>query len=143
MLLGRIAWRAVAAGAAVTSLALASAAGPATAAVGAGTRLGKHDPVIPVSAAGWGRERLPVTAYVVNYLSSTVTPIRTTTNTAGTAIPVGDNPVAIAITPNGKTAYVANFDFYAGTVTPIRTAVNRAGAAIPVENGPQAIAITP
>lgn len=50
---------------------------------------------------------------------------------------------AIAITPNGKTAYVANFDFYSGTVTPIRTAVNKAGAAIPVENGPQAIAITP
>ena len=33
-------------------------------------------------------------------------------------------PAAIAITPDGKTAYVANFG--SGTVTPIRTATNTA-----------------
>jgi DNA-binding beta-propeller fold protein YncE len=37
-----------------------------------------------------------------------VTPISTATNKAGKAIKVGESPVAIAITPNGKTAYVAS-----------------------------------
>jgi YVTN family beta-propeller protein len=48
----------------------------------------------------------PPTAYVVNYSpgiggkpDGTVTPIDTATNTAGTNIPVGTSPVAIAITP--------------------------------------------
>jgi len=67
--------------------------------VGTGTRLSKHDPVIPVSSTAWGRQRRPVTAYVVNHLSSTVTPIRTATNTAGAAIPVENAPRAFAITP--------------------------------------------
>jgi DNA-binding beta-propeller fold protein YncE len=39
-------------------------------------------------------------------LLHTVTPIQGTA--AGPAIKVGDEPTAIAITPNGKTAYVAN-----------------------------------
>ncbi len=39
------------------------------------------------------------TAYVANFGSGTVTPIRTATNTALTAIKVGAQPVAIAITP--------------------------------------------
>ncbi len=42
---------------------------------------------------------LPATAYVVSYGSGTVTAIRTVTNTALTAIKVGSQPVAIAITP--------------------------------------------
>ena len=39
-----------------------------------------------------------------------MTPIRTATNTASKPIKVGGSPVAIAITPNGKTAYVVNDD---------------------------------
>ena len=39
------------------------------------------------------------TAYVTNFLSSNVTPIDVATNTAGTPIPVGDDPSGIAITP--------------------------------------------
>ena len=50
-------------------------------------------------------------------------------------------PRAIAITPDGKTAYVANT--YAGTVTPITTATNTAGPPITAGNDPLAIAITP
>ena len=57
----------------------------------------------------------PVTAYVTNFNSGTVTPIATATNTAGTPITTGSNPVAIAITPDGKTAYVVNDG--SGTVT--------------------------
>jgi YVTN family beta-propeller protein len=71
-----------------------------------------------------------------------VTPISTATNTAGPPIPVGRFPDAIAITPNGKPAYVANGDG-TGTVTPITTATNTAGPPITVGNDPRAIAITP
>ncbi len=49
--------------------------------------------------------------------SGTVTPITTATGKAGKAINVGSFPWAIAVTPNGKTAYVANSG--SGTVTPI------------------------
>jgi len=41
----------------------------------------------------------PVTAYVVNEGSGTVTPIATATNTAGPPITLGTAPYAIAITP--------------------------------------------
>ena len=51
----------------------------------------------------------PGTAYVVNAGSGSVTPIAITNNRAGLAIKVRDNPHAIAITPDGKTAYVANY----------------------------------
>jgi YVTN family beta-propeller protein len=53
---------------------------------------------------------------VANYGSGTVTPITVATNTAGTPINVGTHPVAIAITPNGLTAYVVNYGSY--NVTP-------------------------
>ena len=46
----------------------------------------------------------PVTAYVVNRLGDTVTPIDLSTNTAGAAIPVGSEPIAIAITPDAAKA---------------------------------------
>jgi YVTN family beta-propeller protein len=70
-----------------------------------------------------------------------VTPIRTATNTALKAIRVGSGPSAIAITPNGKKAYVANC--HSGTVTPIRTATKTTLKAISVGACPEAIAITP
>ena len=50
------------------------------------------------------------------------------------ADPGRKRPVAIAITPDGKTAYVANFG--SGTVTPIATATNTAGPPIPVGSSP-------
>jgi len=82
-----------------------------------------------------------VTAYVASYNAGTVTPIATATNTAGPPIPVGKAPVAIRITPDGKTVYVANYD--SGTVTPIATATNTAGPPIRAGDGPWAIAVTP
>jgi YVTN family beta-propeller protein len=54
-----------------------------------------------------------------------VTPITTATNTAGHPITTGSDPWAIAITPDGTTAYVDNAG--SGTVTPITTATNTAG----------------
>ena len=68
-------------------------------------------------------------------------PIATATNTAGEPIEVGVRPGAIAVTPDGKTAYVINF--YSHSVTPIATATNTPGQPIQVGDGPYAIAITP
>ena len=77
-----------------------------------------------------------------------MTPVRTATNTALRPIKVRQIPAAIAITPDGKTAYTVNFAGRRGvTVTPIRTATNTVLA--PVTVGPTfpqqlpAIAITP
>jgi YVTN family beta-propeller protein len=72
--------------------------------------------------------------------SGTVTPIATRTNTAGPPISVGYGPENIAITPNGKTAYVAHGD---DTVTPIATRTNTARPPITVGSGPFAIVIMP
>jgi len=60
---------------------------------------------------------------------------------AGRPINVGDDPVAIAITPDGRTAYVVNHND--NTVTPISLASGTPGPAIKVGLGPSAIAITP
>jgi YVTN family beta-propeller protein len=81
----------------------------------------------------------PVTAYVANGSSDTVTPVDTATNTALSPIAVGGNAGALAITPNGKTAYVCTG---LDAVTPIRTATNTALSPITV-GGPSQIAITP
>ena len=80
------------------------------------------------------------TAFVVNS-GGTVTPIGLTARQAGKPIKVGANPQAIAITPDGSTAFVANYG--SNSVTPIRTVSRRAGAPIPVGQQPWAIAITP
>ena len=78
--------------------------------------------------------------YVSNGRGDTVTPIATATNTPGKPIKMGKRPRTIAITPNGKIAYVV---WEPGTVTPIATATNTPGKPIRVGEGPFAIAITP
>jgi YVTN family beta-propeller protein len=106
----------------------------ATPATGSGTMIQPPQPRRPDVPA------IPVTAYVVNAGSGTVTPITTATNTAGHPITTGSDPWAIAITPDGTTAYVANHN--SGTVTPITTATNTAGTPITTGTYPDAIAIT-
>jgi DNA-binding beta-propeller fold protein YncE len=71
-----------------------------------------------------------------------VTPIATATNTAGEPVEVGEGAQAIAITPDGRTAYVGVWG-EPGTVVPIATATNTPGQPIEVGDGPYAIAITP
>ena len=74
-----------------------------------------------------------------------VTPVNTVTNKAGQPIPVRLGPIDIAITPDGKTAYVVNFGTgrVAGrTVTPIRIATLRAGPAIRVGLDPVDLVIS-
>jgi len=91
------------------------------------------------AASPAGAVGIPTRAYVTHG-SNSVIPIDTATNTAGTNITVGNVPLGIAITPNGKTAYVANQS--SGTVTPIDTATNTAGTNITTGAGAFAIAIT-
>jgi DNA-binding beta-propeller fold protein YncE len=79
------------------------------------------------------------TAYVTSEAGSTVTPINLATNTPGTPIPVGNDPLDIAITPNGSTAYVTTGN---SGVTPINLATKTAETPIKV-SFPSAIAITP
>jgi YVTN family beta-propeller protein len=81
-----------------------------------------------------------VTAYVAIH-SGSVTPINTATSTALKTIHVAFSADAIAITPNGKTAYVT--DYGLSTVIPIATATNTALMPISVGGSPVAIAVTP
>jgi len=85
------------------------------------------------------------TASVANASTGTITPIRTATDTALTRIRLADGAGPIAITPDGRTAYViaGSGPGRTGTVTPIRTATNQALRAITVGNLPSVIAITP
>ena len=73
-----------------------------------------------------------------------MTPITTTTNTAGAPIRVGAYPQVIAITPNGKTGY-ATGGLSTGpvTMTPLRDRHQHFRAAGPGGDRPVAIAITP
>ena len=70
-----------------------------------------------------------------------MTPIDLTTGTAGAPIALGRSSAAIAVTPDGATAYAVNDGH--STVTPIDTATGTAGTPIPVGSGPLGIAITP
>ncbi len=70
-----------------------------------------------------------------------VVPVSVATGVAGRPIPVGRQPVALAVTPDGRILYVVNYR--SGTVTPISTATGMPGRPIPVGTGPDALAITP
>jgi hyaluronoglucosaminidase len=70
-----------------------------------------------------------------------VTPIDVATGTPDTAIRVGQDPVGVAFTPDGRTAYVTNHR--SDSVTPIDVATGRTGRAIRVGNGPNGVAFTP
>jgi DNA-binding beta-propeller fold protein YncE len=86
------------------------------------------------------------TAYVINSGGGTVTPIDLATNTPGKPIKVSGEPVAMAIAPDGKTAYVscgATNSAPAQAVQPIDLATNTAGKPIDLQWSPDAIVISP
>ena len=94
--------------------------------------------VAPGGTAGKGL------ALVANLDSNSVTPVDLGTFRAGKPIPVGTEPVAVAVsvTASGTaTAFVA--DFGSNEVTPIDVATLQAGAPIAVGPGPQTIAAAP
>jgi DNA-binding beta-propeller fold protein YncE len=74
-----------------------------------------------------------------------VVPIHVATNAIGRPVNVGTLPVEIAITPDGKIAYVVVSDPFAasGSVVPIHTGTNTAGLPIRTGRFPFDIAIAP
>jgi DNA-binding beta-propeller fold protein YncE len=83
----------------------------------------------------------PTGAIMYVAASNGITPITAATNTPGRRIKIGVIPEAIAVTPDGKTAYIA--DLHPATVTPVATATSTPGKPITIGGFPWAIAITP
>jgi DNA-binding beta-propeller fold protein YncE len=83
----------------------------------------------------------PARAVIYVAAADGVTPITTVTNTAGRPIKIGAIPTGIAITPDGKTAYIT--DEHPATVTPVATVTGTAGRPINIGGFPWAVAITP
>jgi DNA-binding beta-propeller fold protein YncE len=84
--------------------------------------------------------------FSVNDIFGYVTPLDLATNTLGTPIPFppGTAATAIAITPDGKTAYVADAAYFVGTlgaIVPIDLASNTPGALIPLPPNTRPVAI--
>jgi DNA-binding beta-propeller fold protein YncE len=98
-----------------------------------------------VPAGGWRALAITPDGKTVCVVSGRmVTLVSTATGTAGTPIPVTDGPIAVAITPNSTTAYVASNGN--GFVTPISTVTGRAGKVIRLVHylhHPSAILVTP
>jgi len=81
-------------------------------------------------------------AYVANSGDGTVTVIDAATNAPVATVPVGGEPVDLAVTPDGKRVYVV--DSVGESVTVLDTATNaQIGPPIPMGAKPRGIAITP
>ncbi len=79
-------------------------------------------------------------AYVTNFDAQNVSVIATSTNTVVATVPVGTQPIAVALTPDGAFAYVTNSS---GSVSVLSTASNTVVATVPVGSLPFGVAITP
>ncbi|HEX3334018.1 MAG TPA: hypothetical protein VHS57_06735 [Acidimicrobiales bacterium] len=111
---------------------------PATHDVVHSVAVGVEPDAVAVAPGGTGGKGI---ALVANLDSNSVTPVDLGTWHAGPSIPVGTQPVAVAVaipSSGAATAFVA--DFGSNEVTPIDLSTMQAGANIPVGPGPQAIA---
>lgn len=79
--------------------------------------------------------------YVTSEQAGTLQQVDLTTGAVGNAIPVGSQPDALAITPNGATAYIA--DYGSSEVVPVSLATGDLGTPIVLSDRPAAIAIAP
>jgi DNA-binding beta-propeller fold protein YncE len=104
----------------------------------------------PIPAGGESQQMAisPDGKTILVFLKDSVTPIDTTTNTAGKALAAGTvSPAGVEFSADGQTAYVV--DMGAGTLTSINLATRTAGKPIKVGDaskvldGPLAVAITP
>jgi YVTN family beta-propeller protein len=75
-------------------------------------------------------------AYVTNRNSNTVSVLDTATNTVSATVPVGSQPIGVAVSPNGAFVYVANL--VSNTVSVIDVATNTVSATVPVGSEPSA-----
>ncbi|WP_440945625.1 PKD domain-containing protein [Methanosarcina sp. T3] len=80
-------------------------------------------------------------AYITNEGSNSISVIDTATNKVTATIPVGANPVGVAINPNGTKVYVAND--HSNDVSVIDTATNAVTVTVPAGRSPQGVAVSP
>jgi YVTN family beta-propeller protein len=88
-------------------------------------------------------QSLAQNAYITNaaVASYSVSVIDTATNTVTATIPVGNEPIGVAVTPDGSKVYVTHdID---NTVSVIDTATNIVTATIPVSGGTFGVAVSP
>ena len=78
-------------------------------------------------------------AYITNSGDNTVSVIDTATNNVTAMIPVGNHPMGVAVTLDGKKVYVTNFF----GISVIDATKNKVTATIPVGNAPRGVAISP
>jgi YVTN family beta-propeller protein len=83
----------------------------------------------------------PAYVYVPNRVSQTVSVVDTLTNRTVATIPVGPNPINVAVSRDGARAYVANLN--TNYVSVIDTATNTNVGSLSVGNGPWGLAISP
>jgi len=92
-------------------------------------------------------QALAQNAYIPNSIDHNVSVIDTATNTViGSPIPVGPNPRAVAVTPDGSKVYITNSSQFGNgnTVSVIATATDTVtGSPITVGSGPAGVAVTP
>jgi YVTN family beta-propeller protein len=80
--------------------------------------------------------------WTANHDSRSVSTINTATNqVVGTSIPTGEFPESIAITPNGRRAFVVNFG--GDSVTVIETATRTPVATVPLPSNGERVAVSP
>ena len=82
-------------------------------------------------------------AYVTNgsFPANSVSVIDTATNTVVATVPVGQQPVGVAVAPDGKHAYVTNEN--SGNVSVIDAATNTVVATVAVGSNPFGVAVAP
>jgi DNA-binding beta-propeller fold protein YncE len=112
---------------------------PATHDVVHAVGVGLEPDAVAVAPGGSGGKGV---ALVANRDADSVTPVDLGTWRAGRAIPVGRQPVALAVyAPAAGTATAFVADFGSNAVTPIDVATLQPGPAVAVGPGPQAIAV--
>lgn len=84
-------------------------------------------------------------AYIANIGEGTVSVVDVATRTEIKKIGVGINPTSVAVTPDGRTAYVTNRDIpdHAGSVSIVDTATNTVTATLNLGGAPYGVAVTP
>jgi len=80
-------------------------------------------------------------AYISNSESNNVSVIDTTTDTVIATVPVGKDPLGVAVSPDGRRVYVANY--LDNTVSVIDTATNTVKATLNVGRSPNGVAVNP
>jgi YVTN family beta-propeller protein len=133
--------------AAGVALALAAATGPTSASTASWVQASGTPHRAARDAAGSAAVAWVVNQSVSSVTKGSVTPIDTATNTVLKTIPVSRNAIAVTLTPDGKTAYVALNALCPGCrglVVPVSTSTYRVGAPIKVASIlPATMAITP